>query len=225
MITKRIWGKEYKLIIKYDDWDISPRDINDNLWIMLYSHKRYDLWDEELYNYWNSFKEDFAIYINKEFNIIYVDDYCYITEKEVDKIYKWIDKNIVYLPLYLYDHSWITMNTTWFTCWFDSWQVWYIYAHVKDILKFFQWNKLTKKIKEFTLNHLKYEVELFDKYITWEYIYFLIEERNITIQDWIEYYTEWDHFDSCWLLENKKDILEHSDIFTLEEIESCDITY
>lgn len=223
MITKIIWDKEYRLIIKQDDW-FNPRE-DSNLWNMLYSHRNYILWDQILDNYWNSLEEDFAIFINNKFNILERESYYSLTDKEIDKIYKWIDKNIIYLPLYLYDHSWITINTTWFSCRWDSWQVWYIYVHRDDILEEFNNNKLFKKIKDKTYSLLKNEVKVFDKYLQWDFYYYKIESRNIVIKDWKNFYSDWEYEDSCsWLFE-LIDILEYNSIFTKEEIESCEITY
>ena len=223
MITKIIWDKEYSLTISWDDW-YNPRE-DSNLWTMLYSHRNYILWDEILKNNWNSFEEDFAIYINNKFNILERESYYALTDKEIDKIYKWIDKNIIYLPLYLYDHSWITINTTWFSCRWDSWQVWYIYVHRDNILKEFNTNKLYKKFKDKTYSRLRHEVKVFDKYLQWDFYYFSIEERDIKIIDWKTFYWEWETVDSCWWLWEVTDILEYSDIFTKEEIESCNINY
>ena len=223
MIKKNIWDKEYSLYISWDEWS-NPREYS-NLWTMLYSHRRYILWDEELENHWNSFEEDFAIYINNKFNILERESNYSLSEKEMNKIYKWIDKNIIYLPLYIYDHSWITINTTWFSCWWDSWQVWYIYVHRDDILEEFIIDKLHKKFKDKTYSILKNEVELFDKYLRWYFYYFSIEERDIKIIDWKTFYWEWETFDSCWWLYELTDILEYNSIFTKEEIESCEIIY
>lgn len=223
MITKIIWDKEYKLVISQDDWT-NPREY-DNLWTMLYSHRKYILWDKKLDNYWESFEEDFAIYINNKFNILERESYYSLTDKEIDKIYKWIDKNIIYLPLYVYDHGWITMNTTWFSCWWDSWQVWYTYVTKEKILKEFNIDKLYKKFKDKTYWILRNEVEFFDKYLQWDFYYFWIKERDIKEIDWKKYYWEWEAIDSCWWLDEPSSILEYNDIFTKEEIESCEINY
>ena len=76
------------------------------------------------------------------------------------------ESNIISLPLYLYDHSGITMSTKPFSCPWDSGQVGYIYATKDDIRK--QWNckNITEKIRKAVYIALKAEVELYDHYLT-----------------------------------------------------------
>ena len=54
-------------------------------------------------------------------------------ERQVDeRLMKVISQKYLMLPLYLYDHSGITMNTTGFSCPWDSGQVGWIYAFKED---------------------------------------------------------------------------------------------
>lgn len=54
-----------------------------------------------------------------------------------ERLLKVISEKYIVLPLYLYDHSGITMNTTGFSCPWDSGQVGWIYASKEDALKEF----------------------------------------------------------------------------------------
>lgn len=80
---------------------------------------------------------------------------------------EWFDENgicdLVYLPLYLYDHSGITMSTKPFSCPWDSGQVGYIIATKESIKKIYG-----KKIptKEQIKDHLQSEVKEYDNYLT-----------------------------------------------------------
>ena len=124
----------YIIRIFPDDCGDSPRNW-DNLGTMVCFHKRYDLGDENDYcssNYdgWDEMKED-------------------IIEKE----------NVhTILPLYLYDHSGITISTSPFSCQWDSGQVGWIFVS-KDKVK--QESLDETKIEEY----LKGEVETYDQYI------------------------------------------------------------
>jgi len=90
-----------------------------------------------------------------------------ITEKKVQAIIdKVIAENVVILPLYLYDHSGITMNTSGFTCPWDSGQVGYIYVTYEGIKKEFGSKKVTKAMIQKATEILKGEVETYDDYLT-----------------------------------------------------------
>ena len=92
------------------------------------------------------------------------------------------EKNIVVLPLYLYDHSGITMKTTPFSCGWDSGQVGYIYVTREQILKEYGVKKVTSKIREKVEKLLIAEVDTYDKYLTGEVFGFIIE-KNGEVED------------------------------------------
>lgn len=101
--------------------------------------------------------------------------------KESDEIAKaWIDrvldKHFIRLPLYLYDHSGITMKTTPFGCRWDSGQVGFIYISRKDACKEYGWKVMTKKREDLTCLYLEGEVEDYDKFISGEvYVVTVVE--------------------------------------------------
>jgi hypothetical protein len=76
----------------------------------------------------------------------------------------------VQLPLYLYDHSGLTMSTTPFSCPWDSGQVGYIYATYERLQE--EWpqfkNNPTVAMKESILNMLVQEVKTYDHYLRGE---------------------------------------------------------
>lgn len=101
-----------------------------------------------------------------------------------------ISENAVILPLYLYDHSGITMNTTGFSCQWDSGQVGWIYATYDDVKE--EYGKIdSEKAKKL----LESEVETYDQYIKGE-VYGYVLEKKIVCEccDNVEY----EHIDSCW---------------------------
>ena len=71
---------------------------------------------------------------------------------------------MVILPLYLYDHSGITMNTTGFSCPWDSGQVGWIYAHEETIKK--EYGNVTPETLKKTETLLQSEVKEYDYYLT-----------------------------------------------------------
>jgi hypothetical protein len=125
-----------------EPWD--PRD-DDNLGTMVCFHSRYDLGDKHNYRH-----EDYSGWDEMERAIIK-------------------NENVgVILPLYLYDHSGITMNTTGFSCRWDSGQVGFIYITKKKMLEEYGGKYVTKKLRERVAKYLVAEVETYDKYLTGE---------------------------------------------------------
>jgi hypothetical protein len=72
-------------------------------------------------------------------------------------------KNVI-LPLYLYDHSGITMNTTGYYCPHDSAQCGWIYTSHEGIVK--EYGEVTPETIEKARELLETEVEVYDYYIT-----------------------------------------------------------
>jgi len=71
----------------------------------------------------------------------------------------------VVLPLYLYDHSGITMNTTGFECRWDSGQVGIIYAPYSRIRECYGVKRVTAKMIERTKAALLAEVNDYDSWL------------------------------------------------------------
>ena len=148
--------KEFKLPnnrilkIEQDDYPLNPREDWDNLGNMICFHNNYSLGDYDL---------------SKEHE---PKDY-YKLEKR---------KDVVILPLYLYDHSGITMNTTGFSCRWDSGQVGFIYVTHEEIRKEFGVKRVTKELREKVKGYLKGEVDVYDQYITGDVYYFSIYQKE-----------------------------------------------
>jgi len=84
------------------------------------------------------------------------------------------------LPLYLYDHSGLTMRVTPFSCSFDSGQVGIIYATKEQIDKEFDGDYDRARAC------LESEVEVYDQYLTGDVWGYVIEDQD------------GNHLDSCW---------------------------
>lgn len=100
------------------------------------------------------------------------------------------DDTAVILPLYLYDHSGITMSTKPFSCPWDSGQVGYIYTTMDNAKKWLGTDVSVERIIEV----LKSEVETYDTYLCGDIYGYHVEEGvgcshcgNM----------EWESIDSC----------------------------
>lgn len=133
-----------RLEIKQDLYPISPRE-DENLAIMTCFHKRYNLGDEHDYKL-----SDFESWEQ--------------LKKQIIK-----DENPICIkPLYIYDHSSITISTTPFSCRWDSGQIGFIYIRKKDMLEEFGGKRCSKKLKTIAEKNIDIEVEVYDHYLTGE---------------------------------------------------------
>ena len=140
--------------IEHDDDPMSPRE-HDNLGIMVCFHQRYNLGDEtdlkeSMFEGWDEL-------------------HAHLVEEGATHI----------LPLFLYDHSGITMNTTGFACGFDSGQVGFIYATKKTI-------EALGVAEENVEEQLKGEVSVYDQLLTGDVWGYIIEDDDN------------EEIDSCW---------------------------
>lgn len=88
------------------------------------------------------------------------------------------NKHVVSLPIYLYDHSGITMNTIGFSCPWDSGKVGFIYVEKEKIKNEFGWKYFTKKRIQEIEQILKKEVEEYDQYIRGDVYGYIVSKNN-----------------------------------------------
>ena len=100
-------------------------------------------------------------------------------------------KDVKYLPLYLYDHSGLTMSTSPFSCPWDSGQVGVILATHEDIRKEFgpkgrAMTHISKKAISSAFKLMRQEVEVYDAFLCGNvYGYVILDKDGETM-------------DSCW---------------------------
>ena len=172
--------------IEQDQDAQNPRVDFDNVGTMVCWHRNYDLGDKHTYSDSDDFRfqlavdadpsvEDRCDYWNnsgydrlmKNPLIKSHEDACRAAEEHQNKIInKALEDNYIILPLYLYDHSGITMRTGPFGCAFDSGQVGFIYCSKATAIK--EWGKklCTKQVIEKAIKYLEGEVETYDQYLT-----------------------------------------------------------
>lgn len=128
-----------KIINDFDPFN--PRKEFDNLGKMVCWHRRYNLGDKKT-EYFEDDPEAFQEHMKAHPNDYFI------------------------LPLYLYDHSGITMSTGSFSCPWDSGQVGYIYVSKEAIRKEWGVKRISPKLKKLILDNLRSEVNTYDQYIT-----------------------------------------------------------
>ncbi len=191
-LIEQIEYKRFTINI-YPDMDVyeSPRDW-DNLGTMWCVHSRYNLGDlHENTDYTTEPEDKLAehIYYNvdecyKEIDFEFDDkgrDWYGDFEGEewqIKRIWKWIEKNVIFLPLTLYDHSGLSMRTGLSGWRWDSGQVGYIYVTKKKLEKEFGWKKLTKKRIKKVEQILEKEVEIYSYYLEGAVYGYVIEDED-----------------------------------------------
>ena len=165
VITEKKVG-DYTIRTFYDECPESPREW-DNLGTMICFHKRYNLGDNHDYKHndysgWDEMKK--AIIKNENAGVI--------------------------LPLYLYDHSGITISTSPFSCPWDSGQIGFIFISKKKMLDEYGGKIVTKKLKERIEGYLEGEVETYDQYLRGEVYGFEVFENDKEIHSCCGFYSE-----------------------------------
>ena len=128
-----------------------------------------------------------------------------LTQDQRDAIASVVLERYVILPLYLYDHSGITMSASAFSCPWDSGQVGYIYQ------------RLTPEVtREDLVKYLVSEVEEYDSYLTGDCWWFALESQKYQEdEEGDELTSEWETEESCG------GFLGYSDEDLISEIQSC----
>lgn len=155
--------KGYTIRIEPDETTGSPRTDYDNFGTMVCFHRRHNLGDK--HNYSSDAFNGWA---------------------EVKKqIIKDNDPAII-LPVYLYDHSGLTISTTPFSCHWDSGQIGFIFVSKAKVRDEYGKKTISKKLKDQVRKILEGEIETYDQYLRGE------------VCGWIIDTPDQDNVDSCW---------------------------
>lgn len=139
-IVKEIQQGNKIVKIFLDEYPESPREW-DNLGKMICFHRRYNLGDKHEF-----ISSDYSSWEDME-RAISNQGYVAI------------------LPIYMYDHSGITISTNSFSCPWDSGQIGFICTTKEKIREAYNVKRITKNILEKVEKTLKGEVELYDFYL------------------------------------------------------------
>jgi len=147
--------KGYTIKVEQDEDPINPRRDYDNAATMVCFHGKYDLGDDV-----------------KQHN-----------RTDPDAFRAWLTqhkKDVISLPLYLIDHSGISMNTGGYgACDPQGWDwgcVGVIYITKTKAREWWSWKVLTKKRHEMIVECLKAEVQEYDYYLTGAVYYYTIKD-------------------------------------------------
>lgn len=177
----------HRITIEQDPDPQNPRKEQENASTMVFFHGRYNLGDD--HDYSNPCDA--------------VQGICDLDEEPPMKRQAHEDAlnaaRIVWLPVYMYEHSGYTISTTPFSCPWDSGQLGIVYMTYDEIIKNFMLEPLDPKTwkpddetREKALNLLKGEVSTYDNYLTGSVYGYRVEKCVDEDAD------EWEEVDSCW---------------------------
>jgi len=104
------------------------------------------------------------------------------------------------LPLYLYDHSGITMSCSPFSCPWDSGQVGYIYITAEKMREEYSVKRISKQLRKRVTEYLVNEVKTYDEFLRGDVYGYVVaelepqdEDESLELEE-----REGDQRDSCW---------------------------
>lgn len=165
----------YKLKIEYDNTPLNPRTDCDNFGKMVCWHRRYDLGD----------KHDFSEPSEFLKQLINADNDS-LEDLSLTELKELADRNNVIMPLYLYDHSGISIscsNTYPYNDRWDAGQVGWIYASYDDIQK--EFDDVNSETIEKAKSILIGETTAYDNYLRGDCYGYTIEKNGVEVE-------------SCW---------------------------
>lgn len=174
----------HKLTIMFDDSPESPREWS-NLGTMVCRHPRYDLGDVQL----QQSPEDYLANLYTESSGRHEDDHK--DEASYRRaVWRWVDRNLLILPLYLYDYSGLTMGTGTFQDFDPHGWDWglagFIYVTRAEVRKEYRTKIVTKKVREQALACLRQEVKTYSQFLEGDVYGYIVEKVGGEVVD------------SCW---------------------------
>jgi hypothetical protein len=111
-----------------------------------------------------------------------------LTREEMDTLAK--REDVIILPVYAYIHSGIALNTTGFSCPWDSGQSGFIYVEKEKVKKEWKVSRVSAKLRNKVEEVLRGEVETFNQYLSGDVYGYRVFEKDESGEE-----TE---VDSCW---------------------------
>lgn len=99
-----------------------------------------------------------------------------------DQTFKPNDREHIWLPVYMYDHSGTAYNTTGFSCQWDSGLVGFIFVEKSKVRAEYGKKSIHPKLKHRVLDRLRSEVEIYSQWVNGEVYGYVNTETD----------------DSCW---------------------------
>jgi hypothetical protein len=190
---------KYRVKVVYDEDTTNPRDDSDH-WVgtLLTWHRRYNWSDECDDKVGDPFDTMIRLIQNKDKDFD-PDDEKYdddvnghgVLRQEVQRL---MEKYYVVVPVFMYEHSGISLSTEPFSCPWDSGQLGFIFADKADRLLENKATEWTDDLQKHTVGLLQSEIDILDQYVQGQVYGFICEETEE--EDPGE--TGWKYSDECY---------------------------
>ncbi|WP_289084242.1 hypothetical protein [uncultured Sulfitobacter sp.] len=161
----------YTIKIHHDPDTESPREWS-NLGTLICWHRRYRLGDSHQFDSPEAFLRDLAEVSDQ-------------SDLSTDQLRDRAERKAVLLPVFLYDHSGLAMNTIGFHCPWDSGQVGYVYVTLEAVRKEFGVKRVTRALRDKAEDILRAEIVSYDAYLGGRVYGYVIERDG-------------EEVDACW---------------------------
>ena len=156
----------------YHDPDTeSPREWS-NLGTLICWHRRYRLGDSHQYDSPEAFLRDLS-------------GVSVQSDLSMDQLRDRAERKAIILPVFLYDHSGLAMNTIGFHCPWDSDQVGFVYVTLEAVREEFGAKRVTRALREKAEDILRGEIVSYDAYLGGRVYGYVIERAG-------------EEIDACW---------------------------
>ncbi|RUS65213.1 hypothetical protein EGN72_00930 [Pseudorhodobacter sp. E13] len=149
----------------------SPREWS-NLGTLICWHRRYRLGDSHQFDSPEAFLRDLAGVSDQ-------------SDLSMEQLRERAELKAIILPVFLYDHSGLAMNTIGFHCPWDSGQVGYVYVSLEAVRQEFGVKRVTKALRERVEDVLRGEIVSYDAYLAGRVYGYVIEQDG-------------EEVDACW---------------------------
>ena len=149
----------------------SPREWS-NLGTLICWHRRYRLGDSHQFDSPEAFLRDLAGVSDQ-------------SDLSMEQLRERAERKAIILPVFLYDHSGLAMNTIGFHCPWDSGQVGFVYVTLEAVWQEFGLKRVTKALREKAADILRLEIVSYDAYLGGRVYGYVIERDG-------------EEVDACW---------------------------
>lgn len=163
--------QDHTIRIYQDPDPDSPRE-GSNLGTLICWHRRYRLGDNHQYDSPEAFLHDLAGVSDQ-------------SDLSMDQLRDRAERKAIILPVFLYDHSGLAMNTIGFHCPWDSGQVGFVYVALEAVRKEFGAKRVSKALRDKAKDILRGEIVSYDAYLRGRVYGYVIEQDG-------------EEIDACW---------------------------
>jgi hypothetical protein len=165
-LFKRVQNNNMRLSLYHDTNAENPRYWDSNVGTMVCWHSKYRLGDKQF-----ATTESKFFFENLATDVLgmNIDDDKVLTKEQREEV----ESKIIFLPVYMFDHSGITISTTPFGCKWDSGQIGYIYVTKEKAERVF--GLRDADLITTATEHLNIEVEIYNDYLAGDVYRYTLE--------------------------------------------------